>query len=393
MKQLYIYYKDESNLIGTLYIDESRGKEVYSFEYSDYALKNNLSNLIIDEEIQFTPGRQFKSDSSSLYRFLSDIAPDRWGKNLIKRKLGKSSLFFSDYLANVSDISRMGALRLKEDKNGPFILDGDNIPPFRFIKELEHAAYFYDQLSDNDDWKILLSPGSSLGGARPKSSIYDKNGELYLAKFSHKNDEYDVSKIEYFTYELANLVGINMSPSKYIEISANHGVFLTKRFDRDNQKRIHYVSFMTILNAKEGDSSSYSYLDVAEAISRLSVSKTDDLHELFKRIAFYIIVHNYDDHLRNIGMIYSENGFRLAPCFDVNLTFYNSHLTLSIDGSDDYSLDNLIKNAKYFELNNYEAEILVSYMVQEIKKSYEKIAESIKIESSLIRKLKQILIG
>lgn len=391
MKNIYIYYQNGDVLLGTVYVDFIRGKEIYSFEYSDYALSHNLSNILLDKEIAFVRGRQYKTDSSEPYHFLLDLAPDRWGRNLIKRKNSQKALNFSDYLVNVSDVSRMGALRIKEDLEGPFVLDEKNIPPFKFIKELEHAAYYYDDFSDDDEWKILLSPGSSLGGARPKSSIYNGDGELYLAKFTHKNDEYDISKVEYFTYLLAKEVGINFSQSQLIKILPNRSVFLTKRFDRNKNQRIHYASFMTILDADEGDSSSYSYLNVAEAITRISSSPNNDLLELFKRIAFYILIHNYDDHLRNIGMIFDGEGYRLSPCFDVNMVFYNSHPTLSIDNSDDYSLTNLIGHCNYFNLKKDDANLIVDSMKITIAKSYKRLAMECSLEKNLIDRISLII--
>ena len=390
MKKIYIYYQNEQNFIGTVYVDFTRGKEVYSFEFSEYAFTNNLTYLIYDKEISNTLGRQFKKDSSTPYSFLTDLAPDRWGKNLIKRNLGKETLYFSDYLLNVSDISRMGALRLKLDQNEPFVLNEQNIPPFKFINELEHAAYNYDDFSDDNEWRILLSPGSSLGGARPKSSIYNNNGELFLAKFGHKNDDYDVSKIEYFTYLLAKKVGITISDSSLIEIGYNRSVFLTKRFDRNKDARIHYMSFMTLFNASDGNSSEYSYLNIAEKIQELSSQPKIDLNALFKRIAFYIIVHNYDDHLRNIGIVYSNDGFHLSPCFDVNVSFYNSHLTVSINGSNDYSLNNLVNNSKYFALDNVEGQRIVDEMKTIIKGSYLEIASKLKIDKNIVSKFGKI---
>ena len=390
MKNIYIYYQNEQNFIGTVYVDFARGKEVYSFEFSEYAFEHNLTHLIKDKEITNTLGRQFKNDSSKPYSFLTDLAPDRWGKNLIKRKLSNTRIWFSDYLLNVSDISRMGALRLKTNQKESFVLKEESIPPFKFINELEYAAYHYDDFSDNDEWKILLSPGSSLGGARPKSSIYNNDGELYLAKFSHKNDEYDVSKIEYFTYLLAKEVGINISESSLIEIGHNRSVFLTKRFDRNKNERIHYLSFMTLLGTTDGKSNEFSYINVAEKINSLSKQPKEDLKELFKRVAFYILVHNYDDHLRNIGMIYFDGGYRLAPCFDVNVSFYNSHLTVSVDGSDDYSLNNLINNSKYFLLSNDEGTLIVEGMKQNIKNTYLEFANKLKIDSNIVNKLTKI---
>ena len=392
MKNIYIYYQNEDNFIGTVYVDFLRGKEIYSFEFSEYALRYNLCYLIFDNEISNISGRQYKKDSSIPYSFLTDLAPDRWGKNLIQRNFDNETLNFSDYLLNVSDISRMGALRLKLDKNSLFVLEDKDIPPFKFINELEQAAYNYDKFSRNDEWKVLLSPGSSLGGSRPKATLYNNEGELYLAKFGHKDDEYDVSKIEYFTYLLAKNVGIDISDSSFIEISNKRSVFLTKRFDRNKEERIHYVSFMTLFGASDGDSSSYSYVDIAEKIQMISKNPRFDLRELFKRVAFYILVHNFDDHLRNIGMLYKDGGYVLAPCFDVNVSFYKSHLTLTIDGSNDYSLNNLVSNSNYFGIKNDEAKEIVSNMKQIIKETYLKEASRLKIDKNLLSKFEEFLL-
>lgn len=392
MKNIYIYYQNEDNFIGTVYVDFLRGKEIYSFEFSEYALRHSLCYLIIDNEISNISGRQYKKDSSVPYSFLTDLAPDRWGKNLIQRNFDNETLNFSDYLLNVSDVSRMGALRLKLDKNPLFVLEDKDIPPFKFINELEQAAYNYDKFSKNDDWKVLISPGSSLGGSRPKATLYNNDGELYLAKFGHKNDEYDVSKIEYFTYLLAKNVGIDISDSSFIEISNKRSVFLTKRFDRNKEERIHYVSFMTLFGASDGDSSSYSYVDIAEKLQMVSKNPRFDLRELFKRVAFYILVHNFDDHLRNIGMLYKDGGYVLAPCFDVNVSFYKSHLTLTIDGCNDYSLNNLVSNSNYFGIKNDEAKEIVYNMTQIIKETYLKEANRLKIDKNLLSKFEEFLL-
>lgn len=392
MKNIYIYYQNEDNFIGTVYVDFLRGKEIYSFEFSEYALRHNLCYLILDHEISNISGRQYKKDSSIPYSFLTDLAPDRWGKNLIQRNYDNETLNFSDYLLNVSDVSRMGALRLKLDKNSLFVLEDKDIPPFKFINELEQAAYNYDKFSKNDDWKVLLSPGSSLGGSRPKATLYNNDGELYLAKFGHKDDEYDVSKIEYFTYLLAKSVGIDISDSSFIEISSKRSVFLTKRFDRNKDERIHYVSFMTLFGANDGDSPSYSYVDIAEKLQMTSKNPRFDLRELFKRVAFYILVHNFDDHLRNIGMLYKDGGYVLAPCFDVNISFYKSHLTLTIDGSNDYSLNNLVTNSNYFGIKNDEAKEIVLNMTQTIKETYLKEANRLRIYKNLLSKFEEFLL-
>lgn len=392
MKTLYLCFKDEKNFIGSVYVDFLRGKEVYSFEYSEFALKNNLTNLIIDPEILPSLGRQFKIESSQPYRFLSDLSPDRWGKNLIKRKNNDKTLNFSDYLVNVSDISREGAIRIKLNKEEKFALDDNDVPPLKNIKTLEKAAYFYDELSEDDTWKILLSPGSSLGGSRPKCSVFDGENELYIAKFTHKNDDYDVSKVEYLTYLLAKKCGIDISESKLIEIDEKRSIFLTKRFDRNGIERIHYASFMTILNVKEGKSDTSSYLEVAEAIKRVGCQTKKDLQQLFKRISFYLLVHNCDDHLRNIGMLFGKNGYYLAPCFDVNMTLFPSHLTLPIASSGENNLEHLESLHAYFDLTKEEAHLIVEEQKQIIKDNLEPLANQIHLESDLKQRIIKTLL-
>lgn len=389
MKKIYVYYLD--NILGTVYIDNVRNKDIYSFEYSDYALMNNLRYILLDDEILFTKGRQYKDKSNIPYHFLLDSMPDRWGRNLINRKYKGRIISDYQYLMSVSDISRMGALQYKYDIDGPYELDDKDIPPYDYINTLCDAAYNYDELIEDDYWKILLSPGSSLGGSRPKASIYDDDHNLYLAKFNHKQDEYNVSKVEYLSYRLATLVGINISPSRLIDIDNKKSVFLTRRFDRNKDKRIHYVSFMTLFNANEGESGNYTYLDVVEKLSQFSGNINNDLLELFKRIAFYIIIHNYDDHLRNIGMVYIDKRWMLSPCFDVNITLYKGDLSLGIDGVNDNTLETLINNHSYFRLSIQAATKIVDDMKNVISNNIVSISKEINIPKEVVDRIMFIM--
>ena len=392
-KNIFVYFstKNEDIWLGTVYVDVIRGKEIFSFEYSKEALKRNLSNIILDEDISFTSGRQFKNDSSSPYHFLEDSSPDRWGRNLIKRNASNRQLVFTDYLLLISDISRMGALRYKLDEDDDFLSKDNNIPPLKFINEFENIAYHYEEFGLDDSWKKLLLPGSSLGGARPKATFYDANGDFYLAKFNHRNDQYDISKIEYLTYLLAVKVGINVSESKLLSVNDNRSVFITKRFDRNKNERYHYSSFMTLLNAKDGESMNHSYLEMVEVIIKMSNNPEADLKELFKRIAFYNLIHNYDDHLRNHSMIFKDGGWRLSPCYDINISFDANRLILSIDCNEDTSNDYLIENAIYFRLDKKEARDIVSKMRNDISVSFKYYCQDLKIDKDLTKYLFAVL--
>lgn len=388
-KKIFVYVNE--GILGTVYIEYIKGKECYSFEYSDFALTHNLRNYLFEKDISFMKGRQYKEDSKLPYKFLEDSSPDRWGKNLIKRKLGENNLFFSDFLLNVSDLSRTGELRYKENIEDEFLSKENKIPPLKEIRTLENIAYNYNNLADSSSLKILLTSGSSLGGSRPKASIIDENGDLYIAKFGNKIDEYDYSKVEYFTYLFAKDIGINMSPSRLIEIDKNRSVFLTKRFDREGEKRFHYVSFMTLLNANEGESNNFTYLDLASVITKHSVEPDSDLKELFLRIAFNLIFHNYDDHLRNHGMLIKDGKIKLSPCFDLNIVFERGNLTLSIDGMNEDTIETLIKNSKEFRLNEEEAQEIVEKIKNAINLKFDYFANKAKFDTSLKKLIKTVL--
>ncbi len=392
MPSVYVYFSQgtANHLIGTRYVDVVRGKETYSFEFDKSAIDKGYDSLLLDADLFPMLGRQYKRDPSAPYHFMEDSSPDRWGKKLLQKASLAKTWFPSDFLLGVSDKSRMGALRFSTELGGPFLADSSEIPPYRFIRELEEAAYNFEEFGDDPRWKMLLVPGSSLGGARPKATIYGTDGELYLAKFSNKNDDINLPALEYWTYLLAREAGINMMPSQYIRIDDRRGVFLTKRFDREGGERFHYVSFMTLLHAKEGDSSSYTYLDVAKEVSDNSVRPEEDLKELFRRIAFSLFVHNFDDHLRNHAMIHAGKGWRLSPAFDLNISLDKAELTIPVskEGND---LGALIRSHAYFGLSVEEAEGIVDRMERVLRACLVSTGRQAQLPESLLKTVKSRL--
>lgn len=364
---IYITVSDENIFLGTLFVNVLRGKEIYSFEYSDIYLKST-KNLIFDKELQLTEGRQYKSDSSTLYGFLQDVIPDRWGRNLLKRKekllsekenRPQITLGESDYLVGISDESRMGAIRITHHGKTDFLNNdvNDKIPSVEFIGKLEYLAYNLSSLEDKE-LRDLFAPGSSLGGARPKATVYDASGEMYLAKFSNKFDDYNVPGFEMLNNELAKLVGLNVPEHKLIssKIDDFKSIFLAKRFDRDKDKRLLYVSAMTLLGAKDGENDEYSYLDLLDLIEKYSIQPKIDTLELYKRLMFNYLIHNGDDHLRNHGFINEGKGYKLSPVFDINTVFDSDSFSLTIDGNERrYSLEAILDISKYFSLSKEEA--------------------------------------
>lgn len=342
----------EPQLIGLLSAHYAKGKKAFSFEY-DKDWLNSPQQRLLDPDIQFFSGVQFPNNKENFGVFL-DSMPDTWGRTLMKRKAAQQArennekaptLYDIDYLLGVSDKTRIGALRFKTELNGEF-LDDDTInptPPWSSIRELQSAAKNLedDENADVKRWlAILMAPGSSLGGARPKANIEDENGDLWIAKFPSKNDMIDKGAWEFLVYQLAIDCGIEMSESKIEKVSGKFHTFFTKRFDRDNKERIHFASAMTMTGYTEDRLrfETASYLDIAEFITNYGANINDNLMQLWRRIVFNIFISNTDDHLRNHGFILTDKGWILSPAYDLNPSIDKDGLSLNIE-MDDNSLD------------------------------------------------------
>ena len=283
-----------------------------------------------------------------------------------KRK--ERRLFESDYLLGVNDVSRLGALRFKLSREGPFLDDDTTFPtpPFSSIRELEHASlriedddFFEDQQASK--WlRLLMAPGSSLGGARPKASVLSPEGHLWIAKFPSKNDDKDQGAWELIVNKLAEEAEINMAQGMAKKFSQKNHTYLTKRFDRsDKGERIHFASAMTLLGYKDGinHQDGASYLELVEVLERYGAQPEEDLLELWKRIVFSICVSNTDDHLRNHGFLLTNRGWRLSPAYDINPNEQGVGLSLNIDENDNaLDLDLAKSVAEYFRVNLTRAE-------------------------------------
>src|SRR5574344_1485526 len=250
----------------------------------------------------------------------------------------------------------------------------DSVPLLTKINELEEASIRYedkDNLLDLTYLKILLAPGSSLGGARPKASLIDNYNNLYSAKFPSINDEIDVGGWEYVTYKLATLCHLKMSESTIYEFSKYGHTFVTKRFDRNGLKRIHFCSAMTLLNKNDHENIRSSYLEIVNFIKEYGNNVNDDLRELYCRIVFYISVSNTDDHLRNHGFLYNHDGWSLSPMYDVNPNIYGGSLSLNIDESSGLLDFNLIYGVHdYFNINDVEAKEIIKEITHIVSSSW-----------------------
>jgi serine/threonine-protein kinase HipA len=354
---VYAHWQGLKNplLLGTLDIGMARGKEFFSFEYDKAWLESKLVHQL-DPDLQLYQGRQYPLAEKPSFGLFLDSSPDRWGRLLMRRREAiqarhegrkVSRLDESDFLLGVHDAARMGALRFKTEIDGPFLAEDSMLstPPWASLRELEHAAGVFEISEDAEEeeqWlSVLLAPGSSLGGARPKASVLDPDGGLWIAKFPAHRDEADTGAWEMTVHTLALRAGLSVPEARLELFSKRGSTFLVKRFDRTPKgERIHFASAMTLLGKSDGASAQEgaSYLELADLIMRTGEQPVDDLKELWKRIVFSIAVSNTDDHLRNHGFLLGQSGWRLSPAYDINPIPDGNGLSLNIS-EDDNSLD------------------------------------------------------
>ena len=369
--------------MGTLYATYARGKEIFSFEYNEAWLKSSAHHL--DPDLQLYSGQQYLSEGKSNFGIFLDSSPDRWGRVLMDRReaiLARSegrkarTLFETDYLLGVFDGHRMGALRFKENEDGDFLNNNREMasPPWTSIRELEEASLRLEE-DDVDDalkmkWlNMLMAPGSSLGGARPKASIVDSKGQLWIAKFPSRNDSRDIGAWEMVVHGLAVKAGLNVAEGMTGTYYSKQHTFLTKRFDRTAKgERIHFASALTLLGHTDGTdhTAGASYLELVEFIMKYGAQVNEDLEELWRRIVFYISVSNTDDHLRNHGFLLTPTGWILSPAYDINPVETGTGLSLNISEKDNaLNLDLAKEVAPYFRVSTNRADEIMD----QVKKS------------------------
>ena len=394
-KIIYVYENfsgETPQLLGTLFVDHVRGKESYSFEYEADWLKKSKYAISLDPDLQMFAGRQYPLGDKDVFGIFADSSPDRWGRVLMTRReriiadqedRKPRKLLNSDFLLGVYDETRMGAIRFKTDKDGPFLSDDDKTPtpPWTSLRTLEEAARQFenDESGLEQQWvKQLIKPGSSLGGARPKATVRDTEGNLWIAKFPSKHDEFNVGAWEKVVHDLAKMCGLNVPKSKLTNFSKYGSTFLVKRFDRDGDRRIHFASAMTMLGKQDGASAAdgTSYLDIVSFIKSNGAQPKKDLVELWKRIVFSMAVSNTDDHLRNHGFILTKNGWCLSPMYDVNPVPEGYELSLCVNEDDPtISIALAIETAPYFDINKQDAAVMAKEIVLTIRSNWEKTAE------------------
>lgn len=320
----------ENIRVGKLWFHVRKGRESASFEYDKKWLEHP-EKFALEPALKLTEGSFHTKDGMSVFGAIGDSAPDRWGRVLMRRAESaraknentvSTTLYEVDYLLGVNDEARQGALRFSYSQDETVFLkqkDKVVIPPLVYLPKLLSATErFIEDDESAEDIRLLLAPGSSLGGARPKASVRDQDGSLAIAKFPRKDDEFNVVLWEAVALILAKNARIKV-PSWRLETILEKPVLIIKRFDRDNGKRIPFLSAMSMLGAQ--DNEQHSYIEMAYALAQNGAAPEEDMAELWRRIVFTVMISNTDDHLRNHGFIYERHkGWRLSPAYDMNPT-------------------------------------------------------------------------
>lgn len=401
MERLLVFadfdWLDKPELVGELCYEKLRGSESYAFRFDDNWLKFH-AGIKLSEDINNYPGLQYTQPGNDIFGCFSDALPDRWGRTLLKRreqiqaseeKRAVRNLSLFDYLMGIDDFSRMGGFRLKRELDGDFINVSPSlkIPPLTELRQLVLASQEVEKSEENDvlpekKWIAqLIQPGTSLGGARPKAGVLDDSGNLCIAKFPSRKDDYDTGLWEHFSHLLARKAGIYAAQTKVLGGLGKYHTLLSKRFDRtDEGKRIHFASSMSLLGLRDGDNAQggYGYLNIVDFILQSCCDVEKNLQELYRRVAFNICIGNSDDHFRNHGFLLTPRGWTLSPAYDMNPTLNEYQSLLINESSNKADIRTLLESCESYMIKKEVAENIIR-QVQAAVAGWENIAVLLQI--------------
>lgn len=412
MRTLFIYadfdWLDKPLLVGELGYESLRGSDSYSFKYDNDWLRQ-YGSLFLSADINNYPGQQYTQPDRDIFGCFSDALPDRWGRLLLnrreqilatedKRPIRKLSSF--DYLISIDDFSRMGGFRFKETPDGEFINCNNHlrIPPLTDIRALVAASMEIEKseelrLLPEMKWLIqLVHPGTSLGGVRPKAGIVNDIGQLCVAKFPSRNDDYDVGLWEHLSHLLAKEAGVMVAETSVVETGEKYHVMISRRFDRtDDGRRKHFASALTLLGltdgcgAKTGD----GYLDIVDFILQNCCDVEENLRQLYRRVAFNIAIGNSDDHFRNHGFLLTPRGWTLSPAYDMNPTLNEYQALLINSTTNQADLGILLDSSEEYMIGKEEAKRIINEVKAGVKQ-WKSIAIRLGIAKREIDVLEQV---
>lgn len=401
MERLLVFadfdWLDKPELVGELCYEKLRGSESYAFRFDDNWLKFH-AGIKLSEDINNYPGLQYTQPENDIFGCFSDALPDRWGRTLLKRreqiqaseeKRAVRNLSSFDYLMGIDDFSRMGGFRLKRELDGDFINVSPSlkIPPLTELRQLVLASQEVEKSEENDvlpekKWIAqLIQPGTSLGGARPKAGVLDDSGNLCIAKFPSRKDDYDTGLWEHFSHLLARKAGIYAAQTKVLGGLGKYHTLLSKRFDRtDEGKRIHFASSMSLIGLRDGDNAQggYGYLNIVDFILQSCCDVEKNLQELYRRVAFNICIGNSDDHFRNHGFLLTPRGWTLSPAYDMNPTLNEYQSLLINESSNKADIRTLLESCESYMIKKEVAKNIIR-QVQAAVAGWENLAVLLQI--------------
>ena len=360
--EIHIDLNGTTRPIGISYANQARGRETVMFEYLDTWL-DDPECFSIEPALVLTRGGFAPPQGQNIFGSLGDSAPDTWGRRLMQRaerrvadqeKRQVRTLTETDYLLGVADTTRLGALRFRRVGEQAFQAPVRSGVPA--VIELGRLLMVTERILRNEetdeDLQMIFAPGSSLGGARPKTSIIDRHGHLSIAKFPKETDEYSMETWEEIALRLAKRAGIATPHHELVEV-AGKAVLLSRRFDRVGETRLPFLSAMAMTGSKDGERGSYP--EIVDSLTEHGAQAKADTSELYRRVAFSVLISNVDDHLRNHGFLWAgKHGWTLSPAYDLNPTpvdlkarVLSTNINLD-EGT--CSLDLLESAAEYFSL-------------------------------------------
>lgn len=367
----------QASTVGTLGYDKIRGNAAYRWEF-DARWLHDYRQIRLSGDLQNAGGLQY--GAGRLFGFLQDAMPDRWGRRLIdkrERLLAAQEgrpvrhLTDIDYLTQIDDTTRIGALRLRDGEQ----LVGTQfantpVPPLARLREFVDMAQEYERQDEKggtmrEEWLLnLYKQGSSLGGARPKANVRDTDGSLWIAKIPSVNDDYDVALWEFWAHKMASTAGIDVPEMRLLTLPGQkYHTLLSKRFDRDGGQRVHFASAMTLCGLQDGADATTGngYLDIVDVIVGNTgfVDPQGALEQLYRRVAFSICIRNHDDHFRNHGFLLTGKGWIWSPAYDLNPSGFNTQSLLISRDSNESSLEVLSAAASDYFLSADRAEQII----------------------------------
>jgi serine/threonine-protein kinase HipA len=370
---VYIDAYGECRKVGILRRHSGAGRERVTYEHNSEWLKSPDA-FQFDPTLPLRAGTLHPGAKKAMFGTLGDSAPDTWGRSLMRRRERREAeregrqartLHETDYLLGVSDETRLGGIRFCEDDvfQSP---QAKGVPSTVALGDLLQAAQRIERGEETDeDLTMIFAPGSSLGGARPKASVFDQHGNLSIAKFPKQSDDYSVERWEVIAMDMAKAAGLEVADHQLLQASG-HMIFLSRRFDRirghddGHDQRIPFMSAMAVTEHNDGDDNC-SYLEIVDAINERGSEPERDRAELFRRMAFTILISNTDDHFRNHGFLWSgKKGWRLSPAYDLNPAPNSARiLSTRIDFDDASASIGLLKSVAEYFVSKNDAETII----------------------------------